>query len=84
MVSYSYVLYTPLSRGMFIGSRTWPPLHLDAVVAMRSESRAGPRAMATVEYNSVTVHSGVYSGTLVHGKYGGLATGGLDWRGGDL
>ena len=24
VVSY----YTPLSRGMFIGSRTWPPLHL--------------------------------------------------------
>jgi hypothetical protein len=24
-----------------LGSRTWPPLHLDAVVAMRSESRMG-------------------------------------------
>jgi hypothetical protein len=30
---------------------TWPPLHLDAVVAMRSESRAGPRAMATVIFS---------------------------------
>jgi hypothetical protein len=35
----------------FIGSRTWPPLHLDAVVAMRSESRAGPRAMAAVIFS---------------------------------
>ena len=43
--------YTPLSRGMFIGSRTWPPLHLDAVVAMRSESRAAPRAIATVIFS---------------------------------
>jgi hypothetical protein len=39
------VLHYP---GTCLGSRTWPPLHLDAVVAMRSESRAGPRAMATV------------------------------------
>jgi hypothetical protein len=36
---------------MFIGSRTWPPLHLDAVVAMRSESRAAPRAIATVIFS---------------------------------
>ena len=36
---------------MFIGSRTWPPLHLDAVVAMRSESRTGPRAMAAVIFS---------------------------------
>jgi hypothetical protein len=43
--------YTPLSRVMFIGSRTWPPLHLDAVVAMRSESRAAPRAIATVIFS---------------------------------
>ena len=27
------------------------PLHLDAVVAMRSESRAAPRAMATVIFS---------------------------------
>ena len=54
VVSYSYVLlYTPLSR---IGSCIWPPLHLlDAVVAMRSESRAGPRAIATVIYSKPEV-----------------------------
>jgi hypothetical protein len=43
--------YTPLSRNM-LGSRTWPPLHLlDAVVAIRSESRAAPRAIATVIFS---------------------------------
>ena len=37
--------------GTCLGSRTWPPLHVDAVVAMCSESRTGPRAMATVIFS---------------------------------
>ena len=52
VVSYSYlscaILHYP---GTCLGSRTWPPLHLDAVVAMRSESRTGPRAMAAVIFS---------------------------------
>ena len=53
VVSYSYVLYTPLSRGIFykIAHMATPALHLDAVVAMRSESRAAPRAIATVIFS---------------------------------
>ena len=52
MYHYTVLHYSiPGSRGMFIGSRTWPPLHLDAVVAMRSESRAAPRAIATVIFS---------------------------------
>jgi hypothetical protein len=37
--------------GTCLGSRTWPPLHLDAVVAMRSESRTDPRAMAAAIFS---------------------------------
>ena len=51
VVSYSYVCTILRYPGTCLGSRTWPPLHLDAVVAMRSESRAGPRAMATVIFS---------------------------------
>jgi hypothetical protein len=58
VVSYSYVCTILRYPGTCLGSRTWPPLHLDAVVAMRSESRAGPRAMATVIYCSTVLTPG--------------------------
>ena len=47
--------YTPLSRDMFRIAHMAIPAPtvalLDAVVAMRSESRAGPRAIATVIFH---------------------------------
>jgi hypothetical protein len=47
--------------GTCLGSPPWPPLHLlDAVVAMRSESRAGPRAIATVIFYTYCIVALLY------------------------
>jgi hypothetical protein len=47
--------YSIIPEHVWLGSRIWPPLNLDAVVAMRSESRTGPRPMAT-ELRQNAVH----------------------------